>query len=337
MPDKLELSLKAKQSGPIPVTIVAGFLGAGKTTLLNHILTGGHGRRVGVIVNDFGSINVDAELINEVKDGMISLANGCICCGIRTDLIKAVLDLADRPDHPEHIVIESSGVADPEGVFETFLLSEIRDKVLIDGVLTVVDAEQILSIPEQEAKLAKEQIIGADLIILNKIDLVDAETLSKVRQWIEKQKPNIPILAAENCQLPIEVLLGVNAPEDTPRGTKQTASEHSHGPHDHHHSLEFETWNYVSDQPMHLALVQQLLNHLPATLFRAKGFLFTTDKPDYRLVLQLVGRRAVMSVDQPWGNDAQQTRLVFIARHGTCDFEAIGKALTQCQSEKAVS
>ena len=121
---------------PIPVTIVAGFLGAGKTTLLNHILSAEHGRRIGVLVNDFGSINVDAELIHEVEEGMMTLANGCVCCSIRTDLIQAVLQLAERDDPPEHILIESSGVADPAGVYEAFLQQEIRNSVLVDGVIT---------------------------------------------------------------------------------------------------------------------------------------------------------------------------------------------------------
>ena len=126
---------------PIPVTVVAGFLGAGKTTLINHILNGDHGRRIAVVVNDFGSINIDAELISDVGEGMVSLANGCICCVIRSDLISAVLQLADRPERPDHIVIESSGVADPASVVRAFMVPEIRSSVLLDGVITVVDAD----------------------------------------------------------------------------------------------------------------------------------------------------------------------------------------------------
>ena len=118
--NQAEKSAKRSKSAPIPVTVVAGFLGAGKTTLLNHILTAEHGRRIGVLVNDFGSINVDAEMITEVEDGIVSLANGCICCSIRMDLIRAVLQLAELDDRPEHIVIESSGVADPAGIVKSF-------------------------------------------------------------------------------------------------------------------------------------------------------------------------------------------------------------------------
>ena len=309
---------------PIPVTVVAGFLGAGKTTLLNHILTAEHGRRIGVLVNDFGSINVDAELITEVEDGMMTLANGCVCCSIRMDLIQAVLKLADRVDRPEHIVIESSGVADPKGVYEAFLESEIRNAVLVDGVLTVVDAEHALGTPDEEAVLARAQVAGGDLIVLNKTDLVDAATLKNVKDWIREIRPAVQILETSYCRVPIEVLLGLEHLEG--------ASPDSHAASHHHdHGLDFETWSFESCRPIHLDLLQQLLSHLPATVFRAKGFVYAVEEPHSRLLLQLVGRRAVVSVNQPWGEASPQTRLVFIARGGTCDFAAIDNALQQCQ------
>ena len=120
-------SLRSVKPAPIPVTVVAGFLGAGKTTLVNQVLQGEHGRRLAVLVNDFGSINIDAELITEVGEGMVSMANGCICCSIRSDLIGAVLRMADLPDRPEQILMESSGVADPAGIVGSFLEPEIWD------------------------------------------------------------------------------------------------------------------------------------------------------------------------------------------------------------------
>ncbi len=206
---KKNMTLIDMELSPIPVTIVAGFLGAGKTTLLNHILSAEHGRRIGVLVNDFGSINVDAELIHEVEEGMMTLANGCVCCSIRTDLIRAVLQLAERDDPPEHILIESSGVADPAGVYEAFLQQEIRNSVLVDGVITVVDAEHVLGLPDAEAKLARTQVAGGDLIVLNKTDLVDADTLSNVKKWIREVKPKVQIFNATFGRIPMEVLLGV--------------------------------------------------------------------------------------------------------------------------------
>jgi hypothetical protein len=149
--------------------ILAGFLGAGKTTMLNHILSAKHGCKIGVLVNDFGSINVDAELISEIDKGldgagiMMTLANGCACCGIRTDLMQAVLKMATKTNPPEHIVIEASGVADPKGVYDSFLEREIRNLVLVDGVITVIDAELVLELEDSEAKLARTQVEGCDL------------------------------------------------------------------------------------------------------------------------------------------------------------------------------
>ena len=317
------MTLSDLKSTPIPVTIVAGFLGAGKTTLLNHILSAEHGRRIGVLVNDFGSINVDAELITQVEEGMMTLANGCVCCSIRTDLIQAVLQLADKDDPPEHIVIESSGVADPAGVYEAFLQPEIRNSVLVDGVITIVDAEQVLGLPDAEAKLARTQVAGGDLIVLNKTDLVDSTTLSKVKDWIHEVKPTVQTFDATYGRIPMAVLLGVeHRHEDLP-------DDHSSPAHQHH-DLQFETWTYESHEPMNLGLLQQLLNHLPGALFRAKGFVYAADKPNDRLLLQLVGRRAVLSVDRPWGESPPQTRLVFIARSDTCNFASIRDVLNQC-------
>ncbi|TWU28896.1 CobW family GTP-binding protein [Novipirellula artificiosorum] len=318
------MTLIDTELSPIPVTIVAGFLGAGKTTLLNHILSAEHGRRIGVLVNDFGSINVDAELINQVEEGMMTLANGCVCCSIRTDLIQAVLQLAERDDPPEHILIESSGVADPAGVYEAFLQTEIRNSVLVDGVITVVDAVHVLGLPDAEAKLARTQVSGGDLIVLNKTDLVDSDTLSNVKDWIREVKPTVQIFDATFGRIPMEVLLGVEHSHESSPGD-HTSSAH------HHHDLQFETWSYESSEPMNLGLLQQLLNHLPSTLFRAKGFVYAADKPNSRLLLQLVGRRAVLSVDRPWGDSPPQTRLVFIARSETCDFDAIQRVLESCK------
>ncbi|MGB5391709.1 MAG: GTP-binding protein, partial [Thermoanaerobaculia bacterium] len=268
-----------------------------------------------------------AELITEVEDGMMTLANGCVCCSIRMDLIQAVLKLAERTDRPEHIIIESSGVADPKGVYEAFLESEIRNDVLVDGVLTVVDAEHALSTPDEEAVLARAQVAGGDLIILNKADLVDATTLSDVKDWIREVRPAAEILEASYCRVPIEVLLGVEHLHDASPDGLAASSHHDHG-------LDFETWSYESHHPLHLGVLQQLLNHLPSTVFRAKGFVYAADKPHDRLLLQLVGRRAVLSVNRKWGAEPPRSRLVFIARSGTCDFPAIGQALDRCHAEE---
>jgi G3E family GTPase len=319
-----------------PVTILTGFLGAGKTTLLNHILNGNHGLRVAVLVNDFGAVNIDARLVVGVEGETVSLSNGCICCTIRGDLLNCVDNLLKRPDTPEYILIEASGVSDPAQIALTFTKSHLRDVVRIDSILTVVDAEQFESLTGQERTLANDQLQVADIVILNKIDLVSDDERERLKRRIHRWVPQARILETTHANVPLELLLGVGEydPERFLNANGQDIHVHPAGDdshdHEHNHSLVFSTWHWSSAEPVALQSLYRALEEIPLSIFRVKGMVYAREVPDKRCVLQVVGKRMTLSQGQPWGDEMPQNLLVMIGAHGSIDAAELQRRFDAC-------
>lgn len=293
---------------PLPVTLLAGFLGAGKTTLLNRIIRADLGQRIAVMVNDFGSINIDAALVDSVHGQAVSMSNGCVCCDIGADLRGSLLAVLCGKPTPERILIEASGVADPLRAAATFRLPELRDRLQLDGVITLVDAEHARD-SRFDAQLIHDQIVAADIIVLNKVDLVNAARSATLYRWIEMENPSARILEAVRADVPLPLLLGTG-------GAWQADGVSSHL---HSHAGQYGTWSYRAEHPVDLSRTLTALRSLPTGIVRAKGILWLADAPGLRLAVQVVGRRISTSIEGPWNGKTPETRLVFIGKPGALD------------------
>ncbi|MBD2717821.1 MULTISPECIES: GTP-binding protein [unclassified Synechococcus] len=311
----------------IPVTVLTGFLGAGKTTLLNRILSGQQGTRTAVLVNEFGEIGIDNELVVATSEAMVELSNGCICCSINGELKAAVHRVLDRPDPVDYIVVETTGLADPLPVAMTFLAGDFRDRLRLDSIITLIDAEHFEA-TACASPIARAQVVYGDILVLNKCDLVDEERLAAVEASLREIKADARLLRADHSGVPLAMLLSVGLFE-TDRLVSLQAEEEAreeapghdnhHHVHAHHHAHtpELEGFRSVSlavEAPFDLRRFQHFLdNQLPASVFRAKGVLWFRES-ERRHLFHLCGKRFTID-DSDWPDGApRHTRVVAIGR-----------------------
>ena len=341
-PDQSQAMDAPKQG--IPVTIITGFLGSGKTTLLNHILTNQQGLKTAVLVNEFGEIGIDNELIVSTGENMVELSNGCICCTINNDLVDAVYKVLEREEKVDYLVVETTGLADPLPVALTFLGTELRDLTRLDSIITVVDAANY-SLDLFNSEAAYSQIAYGDVIVLNKTDLVDEATLNELEKKIGEVKEGARILRTTRSQVPLPLILSVGLFEsdkyfDTVDEHNHDHHDHDHDHHDHddhdhstcghdhhdhhdhahhehhhHHSdhLEndgFTSISFQSDKPFSIRKFQHFLdNQLSENIFRAKGIMWFDESPK-RHIFHLCGKRFTMDDDEWKGEKKNQLVLI---------------------------
>ena len=312
----------------VPLTLIGGFLGSGKTSLLNHIINNTRGKRFAVLVNDFGEINIDAKLVVSVEGETISLSNGCVCCMIRDDLLKEVLRLVERDILPEHIVIETSGVAKPVSVAETFINPGVQQLVDVQNMITLLDADLVIDTEADYTDLAYSQIAVADLVVINKTDLVSPEKLEAVRQKVEAIVPRARILETSFGEVPLDLIFDdqMSWAMESIEERNKILTRHNEQHNDEEfaqtlpvatqHNKEFANWTFRSDEEWSFNAIQRAVESLPQGIFRAKGMVRLDLETGEYGVLQVTGRRGWLKLVEPESEEDEpvNTELVFIGK-----------------------
>ena len=313
-----------------PVTILTGFLGAGKTTLLNRILTEKHGLRIAVIENEFGEIGIDHELVVNTEEELFEMNNGCICCTVRGDLIRILGNLLKRREKFDHILVETTGLADPGPVVQTFFVDEdIREKTFVNGVVTVVDAHHIAKHLEDTHE-AEEQIAFADVILLNKCDLVPAEALETLERRIREVNALAQIHRTTRAEIDIAKVLEVGG-FNLDRATELDPHFLEPDGHHHHHHSDISSVGLEAEGDCDGRKLNDWISELVRTqgqdIFRMKGIFAVKNQPD-RVIFQGVHMLIDAASGGPWTDRPRRNAVVFIGRN--LDRAALDKGFRAC-------
>ena len=336
----------------IPVTVITGFLGSGKTTLIRHLMANPQGKRLAVLVNEFGTVGVDGDILKSCADencpveNIVELANGCICCTVADDFIPTIEALMALPQKPDHILIETSGLALPKPLLKAFDWPSIRSKITVDGVVALADAEAVAAgrfAPDVDAVQAQreaddsidhetplsevfeDQIACADIVLLTKSDLAGEAGLAAAKAVIEAEAPRkLPILSIAEGVVDPRVVLGLNAAAEDDLAARPS----HHDGHDDHEHDDFDTIVVEMGEVADPEALQEAIKRLAREqdILRVKGYVAVAGKP-MRMLVQAVGERVRAQYDRPWGDAARATKLVVIAEHDNVDEAAIRAVL----------